>query len=162
VRVGPVMPTSTLCSCGAGAPAWCPTTGSPTTPAGCASRLPMPALATSLTELRRNYRQDLWVRSDVYVEVWCEKDALARVLMPVTREYDVPLMVARGFSSETFAQSAAETMVETGKPCYVYYVGDFDPSGWQIARTLEDDCAAALRMCDGTSKSPSHPRSRGD
>ncbi len=25
-----------------------------------------------------------------------------------------------------------------------------------------DDCAAALRMCDGTSKSPSHPRSRGD
>jgi hypothetical protein len=24
------------------------------------------------------------------------------------------------------------------------------------------DCAAALRMCDGTSKSPSHPRSRGD
>jgi hypothetical protein len=47
------------------------------------------------------YRQDLWVRSDVYVEVWCEKDALAGVLMPVTREYDVPLMVARGYSSET-------------------------------------------------------------
>jgi hypothetical protein len=38
------------------------------------------------------YRQDLWIRSDVYVEVWCEKDALAGVLMPVTREYDVPLM----------------------------------------------------------------------
>jgi hypothetical protein len=28
--------------------------------------------------------------------------------------------------------------------------------------TRHDDCAAALRMCDGTSKSPSHPRSRGD
>jgi hypothetical protein len=83
------------------------------------------------------YRQDLWVRSDVYVEVWCEKDALAGVLMPVTREYDVPLMVARGYSSETFAYNAAEAMGETGKPCYVYYTGDFDPSGWQIARTLE-------------------------
>jgi hypothetical protein len=28
-------------------------------------------------------------------------------------------------------------MRETGKPCYVYYVGDFDPSGWQMARSLE-------------------------
>jgi hypothetical protein len=83
------------------------------------------------------YRQDLWVRSDVYVEVWCEKDALAGVLMPVTSEYDVPLMVVRGFSSETFAYNAAEAMIETGRPCFVYYVGDFEPSGWQIARTLE-------------------------
>ena len=87
------------------------------------------------------YRQDLWVRSDVYVEVWCEKDALAGVLMPVTREYDVPLMVARGYSSETFAYNAAEAMRETGKPCYVYYVGDFDPSGWQMARSLEQKLA---------------------
>ena len=57
--------------------------------------------------------------------------------MPVTREYDVPLMVARGYSSETFAYNAAEAMRETGKPCFVYYVGDFDPSGWQMARSLE-------------------------
>jgi len=87
------------------------------------------------------YRQDLWVRSDVYVEVWCEKDALAGVLMMVTREYDVPLMVARGYSSETFAYNAAEAMRETGKPCFVYYVGDFDPSGWQMARSLEQKLA---------------------
>jgi hypothetical protein len=87
------------------------------------------------------YRQDLWVRSDVYVEVWCEKDALAGVLMPVTREYDVPLMVARGYSSETFAYNAAEAMRETGKPCYVYYAGDLDPSGWQMARSLEQKLA---------------------
>jgi hypothetical protein len=59
------------------------------------------------------------------------------VLMPVTREYGVPLMVARGYSSETFAYNAADAMRETGKACYVYYVGDFDPSGWQIARSLE-------------------------
>ena len=29
-------------------------------------------------------------------------------------------------------------MRETGKPCHVYYVGDFDPSGWQMARNLEE------------------------
>jgi hypothetical protein len=81
---------------------------------------------------------DLWARSDVYVEVWCEKDALAGVLMPVTREYDVPLMVARGYSSKTCAYSAAEVMRATEKPCRVYYVGDFDPTGWQMARNLEE------------------------
>jgi hypothetical protein len=41
------------------------------------------------------YRQDLWVRSDVYVEVWCENDPLADLLMPVTSEYDVPLTHGR-------------------------------------------------------------------
>jgi hypothetical protein len=84
---------------------------------------------------------DLWVRSVVYVEGWCEKDALAAVLMPITREYEVPLMVARGYSAETFAYNAAEAMRETGKPCYVYYVGDFDPSAWQMARSLEQKLA---------------------
>ena len=49
----------------------------------------------------------------------------------------MPLMVARGYSSETFAYNAAEAMIETGRPCHVYYVGDFDPSGWQMARSLE-------------------------
>jgi hypothetical protein len=86
----------------------------------------------------RHYRQDLWVRSDVYVEVWCEKDALAGVLMPITSEFDVPLMVTRGYSSETFAYNAAEAMKETERPCFVYYCGDFDPSGWQMARNLEE------------------------
>ena len=35
-----------------------------------------------------------------------EKDALAGVIYPVTALYDVPLMVARGFSSETFVFEA--------------------------------------------------------
>ena len=54
----------------------------------------------------RYYRRSLWVDSEDRVEVWCEKDALAGVLYPVTSEYDVPLMVTRGFSSETFAYEA--------------------------------------------------------
>jgi hypothetical protein len=39
---------------------------------------------------------------------------------------------------EAREDSAAEAMRETGKPCYVYYLGDFDPSGWQMARNLEE------------------------
>jgi hypothetical protein len=45
------------------------------------------------------YRRDLWAAMPAYVEVWCEKDALAGVLMEETEVYDVPIMTARGYSS---------------------------------------------------------------
>lgn len=86
---------------------------------------------------RRFYRQDLWIRSPDYVEIWCEKDSIAGVLSSVTDEYAVPLLPARGYSSETFAYEAAEHMRESGKDCYVYYAGDLDPSGWDASRDLE-------------------------
>ena len=40
------------------------------------------------------YRKNLWKDADDYVEIWCEKDALAGTIYPVTSAYDVPLMVA--------------------------------------------------------------------
>ena len=83
------------------------------------------------------YRQSVWARADTYVEIWIEKDALAGVVLPVTAQYDVPLMVARGYSSESFAWEAAANIREIGKPAFVYYLGDFDPSGWDMSRGLE-------------------------
>jgi hypothetical protein len=47
-------------------------------------------------------------RTACYVEVWCEKDTIASILSQVTAQFDVPLMVARGFSSITFIYGAAE------------------------------------------------------
>ena len=95
----------------------------------------------SLTELFEywapRFRATLWRDIDAYVEVWCEKDALAGVLYDVTAAYDVPLMVARGYSSESYAHDAAEAIQEQGKPAFIYYVGDFDPSGWHMSRNLE-------------------------
>jgi hypothetical protein len=54
----------------------------------------------------RSYRRELWAEQDAYVEVWCEKDALAGVLFEVTNEWHVPLMVVRGFSSLSFLHDA--------------------------------------------------------
>ena len=82
-----------------------------------------------LTISRDTYRRALWAGQKDYLEVWCEKDALAGVLYDVTEEYDVPLMVTRGFSSETFVYEAAQTIKAQGKPSYIYYFGDYDPSG---------------------------------
>ena len=60
----------------------------------------------ALADTARLYRKSLWNDAESYVEVWCEKDALAGVIYPITANYDVPLMVARGFSSETFCYEA--------------------------------------------------------
>jgi hypothetical protein len=76
-------------------------------------------------------------RNAGYVEIWCEKDALAGVLMEETEIYDVPLMVARGYSSISFLHSAANEIGAKGKPAYIYHFGDLDPSGVDAARDIE-------------------------
>src|SRR5215470_5104013 len=53
----------------------------------------------ALRRTRENYRRDLWAGQTHYVEVWVEKDAIAGVIVDVTREWGVPLFVCRGFAS---------------------------------------------------------------
>jgi hypothetical protein len=92
----------------------------------------------AINETARLYRRNLWRDASEYVEVWCEKDALAGVILPVTRNYDVPLMVARGFSSETFCFEAVAAREGDPRPYIVYYLGDFDRAGQDAASSLEE------------------------
>lgn len=83
------------------------------------------------------YRRDLWAAMPVYAEIWCEKDALAGVLIGETEPYDVPLMVAKGYASISFLHSAAKTIEAKRKPSFIYHFGDLDPSGVDAARDIE-------------------------
>jgi hypothetical protein len=94
-------------------------------------------LDSCLKNTARFYRRDLWAAAPVYVEIWCEKDALAGVLVAETEPYDVPLMVARGYASISFLHSAAKAIEAKGKPAFVYHFGDLDPSGVDAARDIE-------------------------
>jgi hypothetical protein len=96
------------------------------------------SIEDALHETARLYRRSLWRDNEDYVEVWCEKDALAGVIYPVTSEYDVPLMVTRGFSSETFAYEAIAARGDDERDYWVYYFGDFDRSGQDAARSLQE------------------------
>ena len=84
------------------------------------------------------YRKSLWADADAYVEIWLEKDALAGVVNDVTDEYDVPLMVARGYASLSFLHSAAEHIGSLDVPAYIYHLGDFDPSGVNAGEKIEE------------------------
>jgi hypothetical protein len=91
----------------------------------------------ALEDTARLYRKDLWADANSYVEIWLEKDALAGVVVPITRQFDVPLMVARGYASLSFLHSAAEYISELDVPAYIYHLGDYDPSGQDAARSIE-------------------------
>ena len=92
----------------------------------------------ALRETASVYRKALWRGTDSAVEVWCEKDALAGVISPVTMEYDVKLMVTRGFTSETFAYEAIEDYEGTGRDLFVIALYDFDRSGHDASRSLRE------------------------
>jgi hypothetical protein len=96
------------------------------------------SIQDALAEAARLYRRNLWRDTEDYVEVWVEKDALAGVIYPVTRKYDVPLMVTRGFSSETFAYEAVAARGDDERHYWVYYFGDFDRSGRDAANALKE------------------------
>ena len=57
--------------------------------------------------------------------------------MEETNPYDVPLMVAKGFASETYLYEAAETIADKDKPAYIYAFFDRDPSGAHSAKHIE-------------------------
>ncbi len=95
------------------------------------------SLDAALRHTAATYRKALWADLPEYVEIWIEKDSLAGAVLPVTEEFDVPLMVARGFASLSFLASAAEYMDGLDKQVFVYQLGDHDPSGVAAAESIE-------------------------
>ncbi len=91
----------------------------------------------ALTQTAQYYRKDYWADLDEYAEVWLEKDALAGVLCEETKAWGVPLMVTRGYPSVSFVYEEADSIQDEGKPTYLYYFGDHDPSGLDIPRVVE-------------------------
>lgn len=85
------------------------------------------------------YRADLWADSDHRCEVWCESRSIASVIQGVCTELAVDLYPCGGFSSLSFVYSAAEqhNKTEDYRPLVIFYIGDYDPAGVMIDRSLE-------------------------
>jgi hypothetical protein len=83
------------------------------------------------------YRLDFWASLPEYVHIIAEKDAIAGVLAPITQRYDIALSPIRGYVSLSFAHEIAETWNRIDKPIFAYYVGDFDPSGFDLERDIK-------------------------
>jgi hypothetical protein len=83
----------------------------------------------ALTDTASFYRRSYWRTADHQLEVWCEKDAIRALIQKTTWALAVPLMVTRGFASESIVQSLAEDTKASGKPQIILSLNDYDPSG---------------------------------
>lgn len=87
------------------------------------------------------YRGDLWGQASVYVEVWCESRSIAGVIQDTCEELAVSLYPCGGFSSITLAHDAAQEINwkcrGKSRDCVIYYIGDYDPAGVLIDKSLE-------------------------
>jgi len=89
--------------------------------------------------VRRSYNKDKWQNQPKYLEIWTEKDTLRSVLTKITYPYDVGLLVVRGQDSRTEIYRASQRYkAKADKECYLYYCGDFDPSGLSIYNSIKN------------------------
>ncbi len=88
-----------------------------------------------------SYRLPRWETQENYVELWVEKDALAGVLRPLAHQYHVPMMVNRGYSSQSAMYEASKRYLGQSDNKFnrvILYLGDFDPSGEDMVRDIGD------------------------
>jgi hypothetical protein len=106
------------------------------------------SIEDALARTAKFYRRSALAQSSDYVEIWCEKDALAGVMWGPVSEYDVPLMVSRGMPSITFLHGTAREILradQAGKQTYIYQFGDHDPSGVLIPQMIQ---SRLNQMCE--------------
>ncbi|UUA11581.1 MULTISPECIES: hypothetical protein [Streptomyces] len=74
--------------------------------------------------------------------VACEKDTLRAQLTGWLEDTGVPVLVVRGFGSQSYVQVVRERTAHDPRPAMLLYVGDFDASGADIERdwVARTDC----------------------
>ncbi len=108
-----------------------------------------------LKELAEKVDVNRWSDQPVYIEVWIEKEALSRVILPICQNYRVNLIVCKGYSSETQLYKAIrERFPKDGRKIIILYLGDHDPAGLHIQTTLEEKLVrkaaiAGIRLVPG-------------
>ncbi|MFC9484606.1 hypothetical protein ACFTZM_00815 [Streptomyces hydrogenans] len=68
------------------------------------------------------------------VYVVAEKDTLRQLLTRWLAEYGIPVLVVRGFGSQSYADVVRERVRADPRPAVLLYLGDFDASGTDIER----------------------------
>ncbi|MCY4491472.1 MAG: hypothetical protein OXC46_08435 [Thaumarchaeota archaeon] len=99
-----------------------------------------PSMKDFLDAAKKSYRRPRWDGQKNYVEVMVEKDALARILRPITDAYHVRLTINRGYTSTTFVHDLYNRLddaaISRDKKFVLLYMGDHDPSGTSMPESI--------------------------
>lgn len=97
--------------------------------------------AQYVAAMANQYNESLWADQPYYAEVWIEKDAIASVVERACLQYRVPYFVCRGYVSQQCLYDAGKRFshhISQGKIVRVFYLGDRDEFGGDLARDIED------------------------
>lgn len=89
-----------------------------------------------------NYSKNKWENQSNYVEVFIEKKALQGVFQSTCSNWDVALGACKGYPSLTFLHESVQRYkkaIETGKRVTILYFGDYDASGEDIPRSIQEN-----------------------
>lgn len=89
-----------------------------------------------------SYSKNRWENQPIYPEIFIEKKALQMMFENTARSNSVALGAVKGYPSLTFLYEAAQRFIdmnERGKKCVILYFGDYDPSGEDIPRSIEEN-----------------------
>jgi len=98
--------------------------------------------AQILRAAKSSFHIDMWDGQAVRPFVIVEKEALVGVLEGVCREYDIPLLAARGYPSgsvlRSFAVDELMPALSDDQEIVILHLGDHDPSGIDMSRDIEE------------------------
>ena len=95
-------------------------------------------LLDQIRESPDQYSRPLWNSQQVMPIIWLEKDALFTPVTTIADRYRVKTYAARGYFSFTSVYEAAQEMIKETLPIKILQLTDFDPSGGDMVRDLED------------------------
>ena len=89
------------------------------------------------------YNVPRWHNQKHYVEIWIEKQALSNTFESFLGDRQVRMAVNKGYAGWTFLSENADRLIDIrfkhpDKRVHILYFGDFDPSGEDMDRHLED------------------------
>lgn len=90
----------------------------------------------------QSYHKNRWENQPYYPEVFIEKKALQGVFGSICQNNDITLGACKGYPSLTFLNDANNRFMEAeekGKIPIILYFGDYDPSGEDIPRSIEEN-----------------------
>lgn len=97
----------------------------------------------------RSHHLERWSNQETYLEVWIEKKALQGVLTDIASMEGVGLFACKGYPSLSSLYEASQRFGEArdnGKSLVIIYLGDYDPTGEDIPRSIQDSMASQFGL----------------
>jgi len=92
----------------------------------------------ALERLAKGYRRDRLATQDYQLFIGAEKSTMQALLQRWYRREGYPILLLRGYASQSYIEAILDRIDSDPRPAVLIYAGDYDPTGLDIERDLEE------------------------